>query len=66
MNNARKLENRVVLFVAIEEAQREALRKLAFERKTSMADVVREAITAYIGVIVNGRPEQQTAGIGKN
>jgi len=44
----KKLVAPVTLFAAIEEEQHEALRRLAFEQRRSLADVTREALTEYI------------------
>jgi hypothetical protein len=38
----------VTLFAAIEAAQHEALREIAFTERRSLADVVREALAAYL------------------
>jgi hypothetical protein len=46
----KKLESPITLFAAIEAEQHEALRTLAYDRKKSMADLVREAIGEYIKV----------------
>ncbi|MFQ5875905.1 MAG: hypothetical protein ACE5JL_19190 [Dehalococcoidia bacterium] len=47
---SRKLRKRVVFFAAIEEAQHEALRYIAFKERRSMADVAREAFENYIAL----------------
>jgi hypothetical protein len=44
----RKLTAPVTLFAAIEAEQREALRALAFAQRRSLADLVREALSAYL------------------
>ncbi len=44
----RKLTAPVTLFAAIEAAQHEALREIAFTERRSLADVVREALAAYL------------------
>ncbi len=44
----KKLVNAVTLFATIESKQHEALRTLAFSRRRSLADVVREALTEYL------------------
>lgn len=43
-----KLQSPVTLFAAIEERQHEALRNLAFDRRQSIAEVVREALDEYL------------------
>lgn len=43
-----KLESPVTLFAAIEQRQHEALRTLAFDRRQSIADLVREALDEYL------------------
>jgi hypothetical protein len=48
MARTRKLVAPVTLFVAIEQEQHEALRQLAFAERRSLADVTRDALTAYI------------------
>ena len=48
MKGNRKLEGAVTLFAAIETKQHETLRRIAFDEKRSMADVVREALNEYI------------------
>ena len=48
MARERKLEAPVTLFAAIETAQHQALREIAFEQRRSIADVVREAISQYV------------------
>jgi hypothetical protein len=45
----RKLASPVTLFAAIEAEQHEALRAIAFSERRSLADVVREALNAYLG-----------------
>lgn len=49
MAREKKLESPVTLFAAIEKDQYDALRELAFERRVSLADVVREALSFYFG-----------------
>jgi len=49
MARERKLEAPVTLFAAIETEQHQALREIAFEQRRSIADVVREAISQYVG-----------------
>ena len=49
MAREKKLEGRVTLFAAIEPKQHEALRLIAFEERRSLADVVREALSEFIG-----------------
>jgi hypothetical protein len=44
----KKLSSPVTLFAAIEAEQHEALRAIAFEEHRSLADVVREALSAFI------------------
>lgn len=44
----RKLAAPVTLFAAIEAEQHEALRAIAFAERRSLADVVREALDAYL------------------
>jgi hypothetical protein len=44
----RESEKRVVLFAAIDRAQHEALRYIAFRERRSIADVAREALDEYI------------------
>lgn len=48
MERKKKLEGPVTLFAAIEAAQHEALRTIAFREKRSLADVVRQALTEFI------------------
>lgn len=48
MARERKVENPVALFVTIESAAHDALRTIAFSRKSSLADVVREAVDEYV------------------
>lgn len=45
---AAKAADRVTLFAAIRENQYEAMRKIAFDRKKSLAEVTREAIDVYL------------------
>ena len=44
----KKLSAPVTLFAAIEAAQHEALRAIAFSERRSLADVVREALSGFI------------------
>jgi len=48
MARSKKLTSPVTLFAAIEEKQHEALRRLAFEERRSIADITRDAIQEYI------------------
>ena len=48
MAREKKLDAPVTLFAAIETAQHQALREIAFQERRSIADVVREAISHYI------------------
>jgi len=48
MARAKKLVSPVTLFAAIEREQHEALRRLAFEYRRSLADVTRDALAEYI------------------
>ena len=48
MNNKKKLDNPVTLFAAIEKKQYEAIRKIAFKEKRSIASIAREAIDMFI------------------
>lgn len=48
MNRERKIRTPVTLFAAIESAQHDALRKIAFDQRRSLADLVREALGAFI------------------
>jgi len=48
MNAKKKIDSPVTLFAAIEASQHEALRAIAFEQRRSLADVVREAIDAFL------------------
>ncbi len=50
MAQEKKLEAPVTLFAAIEAAQHQVLREIAFEERRSLADVVREAIAEFIKV----------------
>lgn len=47
MARERKLESPVTLFATIEKGQYDSLREMAFERRVSLADVVREALSYY-------------------
>ncbi len=44
----KKLDSPVTLFAAIESKQHEALREIAFRERRSLADLVREALDAFI------------------
>ena len=44
----RKVRESVTLFAAIEAEQHEALRAIAFSERRSLANVVREALAAYL------------------
>lgn len=48
MARQKKLTTPVTLFAAIEQDQHEALRKLAFDQRRSLADVTRDALSEYI------------------
>ncbi len=48
MANDKKLESPVTLFAAIEEKQHSALREIAFKERRSLADLVREALDAFL------------------
>lgn len=48
MANGKKLRAPVTLFAKIETVQHEALRKLAFEQRRPIADLVREALDQYV------------------
>lgn len=48
MARSKKLTTPVTLFAAIEQKQHEALRKLAFAERRSIADLTRDAIQEYI------------------
>ena len=48
MARTKKLVAPVTLFAAIEQDQHDALRRLAFEQRRSLADVTRDALTDYI------------------
>lgn len=48
MARERKLEAPITLFAAIEQKQHEALRRIAFDERRSLADIVREAIDAFV------------------
>ena len=49
MARGKKIEGPVTLFAAIETEQHQALRKIAFQERRSIADVARDAINQYIG-----------------
>lgn len=55
----RKLKSPVTLFVAIEEENHEALRRIAFEEKKSLAKVVREIIQCYLNRIWEENPSRK-------
>jgi hypothetical protein len=48
MAREKKVDNPVALFVTIESAAHDALRTIAFSRKSSLADVVREAVADFV------------------
>lgn len=48
MARPRKLNRRVALVCGIEQAQHDAIRRIAYEERCSLADVVREAIDEYV------------------
>lgn len=48
MEREKKLTEPVTLFAAVEKSQHETLRKVTFEERRSIADVVRDAIDFYI------------------
>ncbi len=48
MKREKKLDDPVTLFATIEVRQHEALRTIAFNEHRSIADVVRQAIEAFI------------------
>ncbi len=48
MNRERKIRTPVTLFASIESAQHDALRKIAFDQRRSLADLVREALGVFI------------------
>jgi len=52
-----RLEAPVTLFVAIEEAQHERLRHVAFAAHRSLADVVRQALTEFLARAPEADPE---------
>jgi hypothetical protein len=56
MAREKKLKAPVTLFAAIETEQHEALRKIAFDERRSLADVVREAIDRLIEARTQTRP----------
>jgi hypothetical protein len=45
---SKRLTDPVKLFVGMEKAQHEALRRLAYEEHRSLADVVRQALTEFL------------------
>ena len=56
MAKERKLESPVTLFAAIEKEQYDSLREMAFERRVSLADIVREALSFYFGHQKRSKP----------
>lgn len=48
MPRLKKLKSPVTLFAAIEEAQHDALRRIGFDERRSIAEVTRDAIEEYI------------------
>ncbi len=48
MARSKKLTAPVTLFAAIEQEQHEALRRLAFAQRRSIADVTRDALSEYL------------------
>ena len=58
MAREKKLKAPVTLFAAIESEQHEALRRIAFEERRSIADVVRQAIDDLIEAR-SGRPQRE-------
>jgi len=56
MAREKKLKSPVTLFAAIETEQHEQLRKIAFEERRSIADVVREAIDRLVEAKLQTRP----------
>jgi len=55
----RKLSAPVTLFAAIEAAQHEALREIAFTERRSLAEVVREALAAYLATHPTKAPRRR-------
>jgi hypothetical protein len=68
MARSKKLTTPVTLFAAIEQKQHDALRRLAFEERRSIADITRDAIQEYISRNLrredaeNRRPKARVAG----
>ncbi|MBI2264613.1 MAG: hypothetical protein HYU64_05520 [Armatimonadetes bacterium] len=60
MARERKLEAPVTLFAAIEADQHEALRRIAFSKRKSLAGVVREALTEYIKKDITAKRSSRT------
>ncbi len=56
MAREKKLKSPVTLFAAIETEQHEQLRRIAFEERRSIADVVREAIDQLVEAKRQTRP----------
>ncbi len=56
MAKERKLESPVTLFAAIEKEQYDSLREMAFERRVSLADILREALSFYFGHQKHSKP----------
>jgi len=65
MAREKKLEAPVTLFAAIETAQHEGLRLLAFRGRRSLADVVREAIDEFLEKHANELAETRGASVSK-
>ncbi|HEX9727359.1 MAG TPA: hypothetical protein VGA37_02500 [Gemmatimonadales bacterium] len=65
MARTKKLVAPVTLFAAIEQDQHEALRRLAFEQRRSLADVTRDALADYLarhaGALKAGKSRRRTA-----
>jgi len=55
----RKLTAPVTLFAAIEAAQHNALREIAFTERRSLAEVVREALAAYLAAHPTKAPRRR-------
>lgn len=58
----KKLTAPVTLFAAIEAVQHEALREIAFAERRSLADVVREALDAYLAAHTRKATGRRLAG----
>ena len=56
MAREKKLKSPVTLFAAIESEQHEVLRRIAFDERRSIADVVREAIDRLVEAKHQTRP----------